>query len=259
MALQSESTNAFPTNVHSVQCPTEKEFMISFSRYGRTNNNLIQLSNMMVFSRQSHTMLCVPPFMTDLVHMFDISKAQRFFCIRLNCTTPLQNVLNDSISFRRRHTLFRGITYRERQHALALLLRYPKPSLLRLVQPFCNITAAVHVRHLEGGCNRRMQQHFAGRDIRICSPNPAFVRQSLRHCSLHRIFVASDRQRPQIDKQLLNHFDNAVSYRGPSDVLVDLMVLTIANSKHCAVLNAASTFTRNAIFMRANAKFWCGV
>ena len=229
---------------------------LSFSPAGRTNNNLVQMATMMVLSKLTGSPVCIPSVLKPFVDHFDLAESRRSFCISNHC--PSTTNITAEVSFHRRHPLLHAVNRSVFDDALALLLKHPKGDLRKELAPFCTVTAAVHVRNLEGSCERRL--HYNRSLTPICNLTPTFVRDSLSHCSLKEVYVASDHQLPLVEQRLVSHFhasryDRASSTRA---LLVDLMVLAIAAARdRCALLNPVSTFSRNALALRPSANNWC--
>ena len=93
----------------------------------------------------------------------------------------------------------------------------------------------------------------------MCDPTDEFIERSLTNCSLSDFFLASDHGLPETEKRIAKRFQARQYANADSTiaVLVDLMVLSIAASRDCAVLHPMSTFTGNAWSMRGNAEHWC--
>ena len=98
----------------------------------------------------------------------------------------------------------------------------------------------------------------------MCDPTDEFIERSLTNCSLSHFFLASDHQLPDAEKRIAKRFQARQYAHADSrtvavqiDVLVDLMVLSIAASRDCALLNPVSSFTGNVLSMRGNAEHWC--
>ena len=234
---------------------------VTFEISGRTNNHIIHMVNMLVFSQAMNYTLYMPASVSPILRHFNLSAMKDKFCI---AETPVPNAIrvSVSVSFYRRHEVFSTIPKSTLRSAILLLTRNPGPHILSALRPYCSVTAAVHLRNLEGSCEARCQKNSIPPDM--CDPTDEFIERSLTNCSLSHFFLASDHQLPDAEKRIAKRFQ-ARQYAPAGDskiarqiaVLVDLMVLSIAASRDCAVLHPMSTFTGNAWSMRGNAEHWC--
>jgi hypothetical protein len=244
---------------------------VTFETTGRTNNHIIHIVNMLVFSQAMNYTLYMPASVSYILRQFNTSAMKDKFCV---AETPLPHAIrvNSSISFYRRHEVFSNDAYpggfevfstvpdSTFRSAILLLTRNPGPHILSALRPYCSVTAAVHLRNYPQ-CEARCRRKHA--PTGMCDPTDEFIERSLTNCSLSDFFLASDHGLPDAEKRIAKRFqarqyahaDSKIAAR--IAVLVDLMVLSIAASRDCALLNPVSSFTRNALSMRGNAEHWC--
>ena len=229
---------------------------VTFKTFGRTNNHIIYMVNMLIFSQAMNYTLYMPASVSPILRHFNTSAMKDKFCV---AETPLPHAIRVevSISFYRRHEVFSTVPDSTLRSAILLLTRNPGPHILSALRPYCSVTAAVHLRNLEGSCEARCQKNSIPPDM--CDPTDEFIERSLTNCSLSHFFLASDHQLPDAEKRIAKRFQARQYANADSTiaVLVDLMVLSIAASRDCAVLHPMSTFTGNAWSMRGNAEHWC--
>ena len=234
---------------------------VTFEISGRTNNHIIHMVNMLVFSQAMNYTLYMPASVSPILRHFNLSAMKDKFCI---AETPVPNAIrvSVSVSFYRRHEVFSTIPKSTLRSAILLLTRNPGPHILSALRPYCSVTAAVHLRKYTNQCEARCRTKGVPTDM--CDPTDEFIERSLTNCSLSDFFLASDHGLPETEKRIAKRFQ-ARQYAPAGDskiarqiaVLVDLMVLSIAASRDCAVLHPMSTFTGNAWSMRGNAEHWC--
>ena len=239
---------------------------VTFEISGRTNNHIIHMVNMLVFSQAMNYKLYMPASVSPILRHFNLSAMKDKFCI---AETPVPNAtrVSGSVSFYRRHEVFStGLDIRRPDSAfvsaILLLTRNPGPHILSALRPYCSVTAAVHLRKYTNQGEARCRTKAVQTDM--CDPTDEFIERSLTNCSLSDFFLASDHGLPETEKRIAKRFQ-ARQYAPAGDskiarqiaVLVDLMVLSIAASRDCAVLHPMSTFTGNAWSMRGNAEHWC--
>jgi hypothetical protein len=232
---------------------------VTFEINGQTNNHIINIVNMLVFSQAMNYTLYMPASVSPILRHFNTSAMKNKFCI---AETPLPHAIrvNSSISFYRRHEVFSTVPDSTFRSAILLLTRNPGPHILSALRPYCSVTAAVHLRNYPQ-CEARCRRKHAPPDM--CDPTDEFIERSLTNCSLSDFFLASDHGLPDAEKRIAKRFQARQYAHADSKiavqiaVLVDLMVLSIAASRDCALLNPVSSFTGNALSMRGNVEHWC--
>lgn len=231
--------------------------MMTFTLFGRTNNNIIQLAHMLWYSRMTTRKLHIPVPLHWIHTLFDTSALGHRYCLEFDTNaTKATNVtvVGHRQSFYKEGWPVTDDTQAEIDKITAGLFAQPRDPV-RDFAVVCNVTSAVHLRGLEGSCtSRNLRQHQAANEI--CHMSSGYIRGQLRHCSTDHVFLATDDQQPQDTTRILKEFDGW-RYKGRNAVIVDLMALAYAHKTRCAVLNPASTFTVNARAISTNAFGWC--
>ena len=139
---------------------------VTFETSGRTNNHIKHIVNMLVFSQAMNYTLYMPASVSPILRHFNTSAMKDKFCV---AETPLPHAIrvDASISFYRRHEVFSTVPDSTFRSAILLLTRNPGPHILSALRPYCSVTAAVHLRNLEGSCEARCRRiHAPPRHVR---------------------------------------------------------------------------------------------
>ena len=198
--------------------------------------------------------VCIPPFAQQITSRFDLTDVNAFASLSICKSLDNTKQLNGRDIYFGAHPLLANIPSGRFNSIVVSLLKKPLPDLRQRVKPYCSVGSAIHVRSMEGACNTLMKSES---NRNFCNITPKFVKYVLHECPLTtQVYMASDRQQLQTEERLRQEF-KVVQYFGKDAVLVDLMVLTIAASRGCALLNPASTFTQNALILIPNVMSWC--
>ena len=148
--------------------------VITFKRYSRFNNNVIQLSFMLWLSNRTHTTLHIPSFVQTWLRYFDLVDVTAHFCITYDLPADAR-VYTSKQSFYKRVPEWHPQYGAQLQDIKALIFRRPVHELVLVVRPYCDVTATVHLRNLEGECVEHCAASNTRRTcvIRASPPSPA--------------------------------------------------------------------------------------
>ena len=238
---------------------TDSLGVMTFGMFGRTNNNIKQLTHMLWYSRMSKRKLYIPVSLHWVHTLFDTSALRHRYCFEF--ATEATNTTKATVVGTRQSYHLEGLPVTDGARAeifslTAELFAQPRDPM-RDFAVVCKVVSAIHLRWLEGSCPQRVARLNRTRSVNeICHMPSNYIRDQLHNCSTDHVFLATDDQQPKNTKRIIKDF-RGWQYKGRNAIIVDLMALSYAHKAGCALLNPASSFTRNAHAISTNPFGWC--